>query len=356
MFFFKKLSFLILLTLVAVKQTSSVTNGQYSILFVPDTQHDISGNFGEDTYNAFQWIKACREYCNISAVVGLGDITDFSSLREWRRMGNTLLPLRESGIPHAFAKGNHDSNSIINGIHLYKSFVWHPSQNWDVEETPWLDIYDSPIGFYSTGRIGFLLLDSFFISIETNTPQRSYMIDKFKWMLNSSLFDIIFLVNHYAYAIDTEIILNSVVEIPLDVFVVVIGGHTITQRISLSHNNRVIVVTSNYQMSDTNSWMQGQSMGGALAWFRIDPFQHVLEMSTYSPLLGIFLKTAESGFGFYNQSHLSRGIGVFTKCPYFLYIPNGTFIFIIIAFCIILVSVFLFLLIFIVAVRKIKIN
>ena len=80
--------------------------GSWSLVLLPDTQYysqQFPGLFTLQTH----WIAKNKDRYNIRYVLGLGDITDKNSRREWRRAQDAISEL-DGRVPYALASGNHD--------------------------------------------------------------------------------------------------------------------------------------------------------------------------------------------------------------------------------------------------------
>jgi hypothetical protein len=110
----RRVSFAILLILSAASsllaqmplKSVDFTPGSWSLVLLPDTQiysERYPGLFTLQTH----WIVKNKEKLNIRYVLGLGDITNRNSEREWLRAKEAITEL-DGHVPYALAAGNHD--------------------------------------------------------------------------------------------------------------------------------------------------------------------------------------------------------------------------------------------------------
>ena len=78
----------------------------YSIAFIPDTQYMVS-KFPERFEPIYDYILENKDKKNIKYVVGLGDMTDANSTREWNMVKEQIDRLN-GVIPYSIIRGNHD--------------------------------------------------------------------------------------------------------------------------------------------------------------------------------------------------------------------------------------------------------
>lgn len=97
-----------------------VTDYEYSFAVIGDTQ-TMCENDPEAMESIYDWILENKEEQKIEYVIGLGDITDDSTDREWEDAKRYISKL-DGNIPYALARGNHDAlddfnNSFNNGVY-----------------------------------------------------------------------------------------------------------------------------------------------------------------------------------------------------------------------------------------------
>lgn len=127
------------------KYVQDITDGSYTIAFLPDTQivnRDYSDDVTEFDYfnNIYTWIIDNADDYNIKAVLGLGDITDTNDTQtsdkwkhvdyEWENARNAFDRLSAAGIPWAIVQGNHDYNSL-GARHANKFAEYFPMSVYD---------------------------------------------------------------------------------------------------------------------------------------------------------------------------------------------------------------------------------
>ncbi|MBQ5810807.1 MAG: metallophosphoesterase, partial [Clostridia bacterium] len=103
-------------------------DGEFTIVFVPDTQ-TVMKNFKGQEASLFDWIIANKEKLNIKAVVGLGDITEYTNStskrneEEWQLMSAQWNRLTEAQIPWVPTIGDHDyENLYVDDCTLYNKY------------------------------------------------------------------------------------------------------------------------------------------------------------------------------------------------------------------------------------------
>ena len=87
-------------------KSADFTPGSWSLVLLPDTQYyslRFPGLFTLQTH----WIAKNKDKYDIRYVLGLGDITDQNTEREWRRAKEAISEL-DGRVPYALASGNHD--------------------------------------------------------------------------------------------------------------------------------------------------------------------------------------------------------------------------------------------------------
>jgi 3',5'-cyclic AMP phosphodiesterase CpdA len=81
--------------------------GSFTVAVLPDTQH-YSEKFPETYMAQTQWIAENAKARNIAWVLHLGDITNRSSVQEWKNASAAMKVLDDAKIPYALCPGNHD--------------------------------------------------------------------------------------------------------------------------------------------------------------------------------------------------------------------------------------------------------
>ena len=87
-------------------KSAAFTPGSWSLVLLPDTQYysySYPGLFTLQTH----WIAKNKDKYNIRYVLGLGDVTDRNTTREWRHAKEAIDEL-DGRVPYALASGNHD--------------------------------------------------------------------------------------------------------------------------------------------------------------------------------------------------------------------------------------------------------
>jgi hypothetical protein len=87
-------------------KSAAFTPGSWSLVLLPDTQH-YSDRFPDLFTLQTRWIVANKEKYDIRYVLGLGDITDKNTSREWQNAEKAMAEL-DGRVPYALAAGNHD--------------------------------------------------------------------------------------------------------------------------------------------------------------------------------------------------------------------------------------------------------
>jgi hypothetical protein len=80
--------------------------GSWSLVLLPDTQHYAQRFPGLLTLQT-HWIAKNKDKYNIRYVLGLGDITNNNTDRQWRHVQEAIGEL-DGRVPYALAPGNHD--------------------------------------------------------------------------------------------------------------------------------------------------------------------------------------------------------------------------------------------------------
>lgn len=83
-----------------------ITDFDYSMVLVGDTQI-ITFFYSDDLHNVYDWIIDNKESKKIAYVMGLGDITDRNSEREWLIAYEQISRLN-GVVPYSLVRGNHD--------------------------------------------------------------------------------------------------------------------------------------------------------------------------------------------------------------------------------------------------------
>ena len=106
--------------------------GLVDLVLLPDTQiysDKYPGLFTLQTH----WIAKNKDKYNIRYVLGLGDITDDNTDREWRHAKEAIAEL-DGKVPYALVAGNHDytphGNSVSGTSGMNKYFPPSKFQNW----------------------------------------------------------------------------------------------------------------------------------------------------------------------------------------------------------------------------------
>ncbi|MBE6823954.1 MAG: hypothetical protein E7513_01270 [Ruminococcaceae bacterium] len=89
-----------------------VTNYDYSFAVVGDTQ-TMCENDPEAMEKLYDWIVANKDSQKIEYVIGLGDITDESTQKEWEDATSYISKL-DGKIPYSLSRGNHDNLEDFN--------------------------------------------------------------------------------------------------------------------------------------------------------------------------------------------------------------------------------------------------
>lgn len=92
-------------------EPSPFIKGAWTTVLLPDTQYYASNSNNIETLNnMMDWIVAEKEKRNIQMVVHLGDITDWNSQQEWKRIRSSYKKL-DNALPYLLCVGNHDQGS-----------------------------------------------------------------------------------------------------------------------------------------------------------------------------------------------------------------------------------------------------
>ena len=87
-------------------RSTAFTPGSWSLVLLPDTQY-YADRYPDLFKLQTQWIVKNKEKYDIRYVLGLGDITDKNTAREWRNAKKAIDELN-GHVPYALATGNHD--------------------------------------------------------------------------------------------------------------------------------------------------------------------------------------------------------------------------------------------------------
>jgi hypothetical protein len=287
---------------VIISGVYSATN--YStIVIVPDTQFDVASNWGTHTRTAMNWVRECKEMENIQMTLGLGDITLESNEVQWSRAKHAVLPLRFPTIStHVFARGNHDNWTG------YGDIFWQDEQGWDSQETPLIENSSSPFGYYVKKNMCVLVLDGFYVHLGVEPALLAWARERWTRALTNC--DVAIILDHATrcwYPISGCSLVTEGITIPTNVTALAVGGHERLRpqwaqtHTPLSTDSTLLEVTLNFQWTDPEL-TKGRSYGGAIGLIRVWPSItpiHV-EMRTYSPSLGVFVRTTFSEWIFDN--------------------------------------------------------
>jgi 3',5'-cyclic AMP phosphodiesterase CpdA len=87
-------------------KSAAFTPGSWSLVLLPDTQY-YSDSYPDLFTLQTRWIAKNKDKYDIRYVLGLGDITDKNTDREWRNAKKAIDQL-DGHVPYALASGNHD--------------------------------------------------------------------------------------------------------------------------------------------------------------------------------------------------------------------------------------------------------
>ncbi len=87
-------------------KSAAFTPGSWSLVLLPDTQY-YSLSYPDLFKAQTRWIVKNKEKYDIRYVLGLGDVTDKNTTREWRNAKKAIDEL-DGHVPYALASGNHD--------------------------------------------------------------------------------------------------------------------------------------------------------------------------------------------------------------------------------------------------------
>jgi hypothetical protein len=106
--------------------------GSWSLVLLPDTQHYCEGHPGMFTLQT-HWIARNKDKYNIRYVLGLGDITNRNTKREWQYAREAIDEI-DGKVPYVLAPGNHDYTpgaDVISGkTFLNEYFPLSKCQTW----------------------------------------------------------------------------------------------------------------------------------------------------------------------------------------------------------------------------------
>jgi hypothetical protein len=112
-------------------KTPAFVPGSWTLVLLPDTQYyslKYPGLFTLQTH----WIAKNKDKYNIRYVIGLGDITDANTDREWRHTQEAISEL-DGQVPYAFVPGNHDytpRNSVTGKTGMNKYLPVSKFKDW----------------------------------------------------------------------------------------------------------------------------------------------------------------------------------------------------------------------------------
>jgi hypothetical protein len=113
-------------------KSAAFSPGSWSLVLLPDTQFysaRFPGLFTLQTH----WIARNKDKYSIRYVLGLGDITDDNTDRQWRHAKEAIAEL-DGHVPYALASGNHDytphGNSATGKSGINKFFPPSTFQKW----------------------------------------------------------------------------------------------------------------------------------------------------------------------------------------------------------------------------------
>jgi hypothetical protein len=87
-------------------KSTAFTPGSWSLVLLPDTQY-YSLSYPDLFMLQTRWIVKNQQKYDIRYVLGLGDITDKNTTREWRNAKKAIDEL-DGHVPYVLASGNHD--------------------------------------------------------------------------------------------------------------------------------------------------------------------------------------------------------------------------------------------------------
>lgn len=94
-------------------EKAPVGDYDFSFAVLGDTQ--LANVFNKGSFpKLFDWIVENRDEKKIAYVLGMGDITDVDTNREWQQAADGFAKLDRAGIPYALLRGNHDSTFKFN--------------------------------------------------------------------------------------------------------------------------------------------------------------------------------------------------------------------------------------------------
>lgn len=91
---------------------SPVKDYDYSMVVLGDTQ-TLNFNYPEEFPDIYDWILENKEEKKIAYVLGLGDVTDRTSQREWDDAQKQFARL-DGVVGYSLVRGNHDSGNMLN--------------------------------------------------------------------------------------------------------------------------------------------------------------------------------------------------------------------------------------------------
>ena len=85
---------------------------EYAIAVIGDPQYATESN-PEAVRAAYTWLAENKDEKNIQYVIGLGDITNHCTPKEWIEAASALEILEDAGLYYSLVRGNHDVNTNI---------------------------------------------------------------------------------------------------------------------------------------------------------------------------------------------------------------------------------------------------
>lgn len=96
---------------VWLKSKQPITDFDYSMVLMGDIQY-MTYIYPDNLHRIFDWIIDNKESKKIGYVIGLGDITDRDTAREWKLASEQFSRL-DSVVPYSVVRGNHDGKANI---------------------------------------------------------------------------------------------------------------------------------------------------------------------------------------------------------------------------------------------------
>lgn len=85
---------------------------EYAIAVIGDPQY-ATESYPEAVRAAYTWLAENKDEKNIQYVIGLGDITNKSTRKEWIEAASALEILEDAGLYYSLVRGNHDVNTDV---------------------------------------------------------------------------------------------------------------------------------------------------------------------------------------------------------------------------------------------------